>query len=113
IGDVGILYEKDINSLLTRELTVLRVLNENNKYNLTPFNLLFLLNSNEVSKQLASKIMMDTTLPNISERWKELQIPIYEKEVMDNLSDGMKKLYDSREKFWKEFKNISLKNNLI
>lgn len=109
IGDVGIIYPKDVNSIFTRELLILRVEDLENKYNLTPFNLLYLLNSEDVKKQLKNKIMIDTTLPNIADRWQDLYIPIYNKEKMKQLSDEMEKLYNSRKKFWEDFEKISIK----
>lgn len=106
IGDVGILYKKDLKSLLTRELLVLRVKKEDNQYGITPLNLLYLLNSEDVRNQLPNKIMIDTTLPNIADRWKDLYIPIYKKEVMDKIDLEMSKLYDSRSSFWDSFEKI-------
>ena len=106
IGDVGILYEKDTKSIFTRELLILRVVNSENKYNITPYNLLFLMNSDEVRSQLGNKIMLDTTLPNIADRWKKLYIPIFSKEKMLNIHKRMKKNYENRDKFWKDLKGL-------
>lgn len=111
IGDVGILYKKDLESIFTREILILRI-NKNNKgeynneYNLTPFNFLYLLNSEEVRKQLKNKIMIDTTLPNIADRWKKIYIPIYSKEKMNDISKKMEELYISRSEFWEKFSHI-------
>ena len=106
IGDVGILYEKDTKSIFTRELLILRVVNSENKYNITPYNLLFLMNSDEVRSQLGNKIMLDTTLPNIADRWKKLYIPIFSEEKMLNIHERMKKNYENRDKFWKDLKGL-------
>lgn len=106
IGDVGILYEKDTKSIFTRELLILRVVNSENKYNITPYNLLFLMNSDEVRSQLSNKIMLDTTLPNIADRWKKLYIPIFSEEKMLNIHERMKKNYENRDKFWKDLKGL-------
>lgn len=100
IGDVGILYSKDLESILTREILVLRLQNDTNKYNLTPFNFLYLMNSDAVRKQLANKIMLDTTLPNIADRWKKLYLPIYDKDTMDKISREVETIYNKREDFW-------------
>jgi len=115
IGDVGILYDKDINSIFTRELLILRMVKNDNKYNLTPYNLLFLMNSDEVRSQLQNKIMLDTTLPNIADRWKRLYLPIYDKATMEDIHNRMKINYENREKFWndlnkleKDFKKLNL-----
>ncbi|MGH2079645.1 N-6 DNA methylase (plasmid) [Aerococcus urinaeequi] len=111
IGDVGIVYKKDLDAVLTRELLVLRVDKLNNKYHITPHNLLYLMNSKEVKAQVNNKVMMDTTLPNIGNRWKDLYIPIYSKETMNDLSAKMESLYDSRSVFWNEFSDIYLNEN--
>lgn len=105
IGDVGILYPKDLKSILTREILILRV-NTDNKYSLTPHNFLYLLNTNEFRKQFSAKIMMDTTLPNIADRWKELYLPLYDEKTMEKLDEEMEILYNSRAKFWAEMDNI-------
>ncbi|WP_265653197.1 hypothetical protein [Enterococcus faecium] len=83
----------------------------NNKYHITPHNLLYLMNSKEVKAQVNNKVMMDTTLPNIGNRWKDLYIPIYSKETMNDLSAKMESLYDSRSVFWNEFSDIYLNEN--
>lgn len=106
IGDVGILYEKDLNSIFTREILILRVEKLNNKYGITSHNLLYLLNSKEVKQQLKNKIMFDTTLPNIADRWKYLYIPLYEINKMLEISNKMECLYNSREQFWEELDSI-------
>lgn len=106
IGDVGILYKKDIDAIYTREILILRVEKLHNEYGLTPHNLLYLLNSNDVKKQLKNKIMIDTTLPNIADRWKKILIPIFSEKKMREISNKMEILYKSREKFWEEFKKI-------
>lgn len=113
IGDVGILYKKDLESIFTREILILRIDKNNkgeydNEYNLTPFNLLYLLNSEEVRKQLKNKIMFDTTLPNIADRWKNLYIPIYSEEKMKELSKKMEELYNMRSDFWEKISEIEI-----
>lgn len=76
IGSVAMVspYDKDV--LLTREILVLRINEEINKYNLTPYYLLYLLSHKLVQMQAVAKILTETTLPNIADRWKELRLPI-------------------------------------
>ena len=93
---------------MTRELLVIRVKDLKNQYHITPFNLLYLLNSDEVRMQLPNKIMMDTTLPNIADRWKDLEVPIYDKEKMMKLSSEMESLYNSRKEFWSKLESITI-----
>lgn len=62
---------RDAQVLLTREILTLRV--GENKRHLTPFYLLALLSSREVQRQIDHLVFIDTTLPNIGERWRELR----------------------------------------
>ena len=50
--------------------------------------------------------MIDTTLPNIGDRWKKLLVPIFNREKMKEISDKMEKLYKLRAKFWEDFSKI-------
>lgn len=75
IGSVAMISPFDTASLYTREILILRVLQENNKYGLTPYYLLYLLSHKLTQMQASNKIFIDTTLPNIADRWKELLLP--------------------------------------
>ena len=77
IGSVAMLSPYDTQVLLTRELLVLRV-NKKNKYHLTPYYLLYLLSHRLVEMQAFSKVLIETTLPNISDRWQELKLPMFD-----------------------------------
>lgn len=77
IGSVAMVSPYDLNVILTREILVLRLIKEDNKYNLTPEYLLYALSHKITQQQAENKIFIDTTLPNISDRWKDLFIPIY------------------------------------
>lgn len=76
IGSVAMLSKFDTKVLLTRELHVFRILNENNEYGIDAFYLLYLFSHELTQKQLFNKVMIDTTLPNIARRWEELYLPI-------------------------------------
>lgn len=76
IGSVAMVSEYDIKVLLTREIQVFRVVDENNKYDIDPFYLLYLFSHELTQKQLYNKVMIDTTLPNIGRRWEELYLPV-------------------------------------
>lgn len=104
IGDVGILYKKDLHSILTREILVLRVLDNN--LGLTPFNLLGILNSQYVRSQLNNLILMDTTLPNIGDRWRDIKLEINNKDQLSKLSTHIKEMYMIRSKFWSEYSKL-------
>ena len=75
IGSVAMASPLDIQALYTREILILRV-NSNNKYGITPYYLLYLLSHKITQMQATNKILIETTLPNIADRWKELKLPI-------------------------------------
>lgn len=104
IGDVGILYPKDLHSILTREILILRV--QKNELGITPFNLLGLLNSKDTRSQFKNLILMDTTLPNIGDRWKQIRINIADKKFLKSLSDKIESMYVRRKEYWDEYKNL-------
>lgn len=81
IGTVAMVSPFDKDVLLTREIQVMRVLKPDNKYNIDPYYLLFLLSHDLTQKQLPEKIMIDTTLPNIGRRWEDLYLPIAKDEA--------------------------------
>ena len=78
IGTVAMASPRDNQVLLTRELLTLRVLDADNDYGITPFYLLALLSSPMVQSQVPFKVFVDTTLPNIGDRWRSLVLPIHE-----------------------------------
>ena len=109
IGTVAMVSPQDTEVILTRELLTFRVLNLNNSYGINPFYLLGLLSSEFVQKQISSKVAIDTTLPNIGDRWKDIVLPVHrsKKEV---------KLYTARVKLiidhkWKAQKEIHQMRN--
>ncbi len=85
IGSVAMVSPEDLKVILTREILVLRILDENNKYGITPEYLMYALSHKLTVAQSKNKIFMDTTLPNIAERWKEIRIPVYNDKAKFNL----------------------------
>ncbi len=81
IGSVAMVSPHDTNVLLTREILVLRVVGKN-KYGLTPHYLLYLLSHRLVAMQAFNKVLIETTLPNIANRWQELKLPLFVDEDM-------------------------------
>ena len=80
IGTVAMASPRDRPVLMTRELLTLRVRPEND-YRITPYYLMALLSSPDVQKQLGRLTFIDTTLPNIGDRWRELRLPIHKDET--------------------------------
>lgn len=76
IGNVAMVSPFDTKALYTREILVLRVLNEENEYGINPYYLLYLLSHSLIHLQAKNKILIETTLPNIADRWKELMLPV-------------------------------------
>lgn len=75
IGSVAMVSPFDGEMLLTREIIVLRV-KDNNRYGLTPEYLLYALSHRYIWEQTKNKIFYEPCLPNIGDRWKDLCIPI-------------------------------------
>ncbi len=76
IGSVAMVSPFDQKVLLTREIVVLRVAKPENDYGITPYYLLYLLSHYITTMQTFNKVLIETTLPNIADRWQELKLPI-------------------------------------
>jgi type I restriction enzyme M protein len=76
IGSVAMVSPFDTGILLNHHSIVFRVIDDKNKYGINPFYLLYLFSHELTQKQLYNKVMIDTTLPNIGNRWEELLLPI-------------------------------------
>ena len=96
IGSVAMVSPFDTKALYTREILVMRV-NPDNQYGLTPYYLLYLLSHQLTQMQAANKILIETTLPNIADRWKELQLPIdKDKNKLKAISDRIEGVMDNK-----------------
>lgn len=80
IGTVAMASPLDekVGLLLTRELLTLRVVD--NRMGINPFYLLFLMSTKFVQDQISHLVFVDTTLPNIANRWRELRLPVHVRE---------------------------------
>ena len=97
IGSVALVSPYDTEVLLTREILVMRVLKEVNEYDITPYYLIYLLSHYLVQMQMYNKILMETTLPNIANRWSELRLPIHNDNVTrKRISDNIKSVFDKK-----------------
>jgi type I restriction enzyme M protein len=111
IGGVAMVSPFDTKVLLTREILVLRANTESNKYNIDPYYLLYLLSHRLVAMQTFNKVLIETTLPNIADRWKELGLPIHkDKNQRIAISERMKSVIKSK---WEAVEKIEeLKKDL-
>ena len=104
IGSVAMISPFDIDALYTREILILRVINEKNEYGINPYYLLYLLSHQLTQLQATNKIFIDTTLPNIADRWKELLLPIdNNKEAIKDISEKIKRVMESK---WRAVEQI-------
>lgn len=111
IGSVAMVSPFDIKSLLTREILILRVIKKDNKYGIDPYYLLYLLSHQLVSMQAFNKVLIETTLPNIADRWRELKLPINRDVVQrEAISKRMRAVIENK---WKAVEEIEkLKSDL-
>lgn len=107
VGDVALLSEYDTKILLNHHSLVFRVVKENNEYDIDAYYLLYLFSHELTQKQLYNKVMIDTTLPNIGDRWKELKLPVAkDKKVRNEIKTKLKEAFDKRWKAQKAFNHI-------
>lgn len=111
IGSVAMVSPFDKEALYTREILVLRVTDEENEYGLNPYYLLYLLSHKLTHLQAKNKILIETTLPNIAERWKELMLPIdTDKKQREFITKKIKEVITSK---WEAIEKIDkLKSEL-
>lgn len=96
IGSVAMVSPYDIKVILTREILVLRV-NPDNELGITPHYLLYLLSHWITQEQAKNKILIETTLPNIADRWRELALPIHNSIAQRiDVSEKIKSAIDSK-----------------
>jgi type I restriction enzyme M protein len=104
IGSVALVSPFDTEVLLTREILVLRVQNKKNEYDITPYYLVYLFSHYLTQMQMYNKILMETTLPNIGERWSELRLPVHaDKNIRLSINSKIKSIF---EKKWDVQKSI-------
>jgi type I restriction enzyme M protein len=111
IGSVAMVSPFVKEALYTREILILRVTEEENEYGLNPYYLLYLLSHKLTHLQAKNKILIETTLPNIAERWKELMLPIdTDKKQREFITNKIKEVITSK---WEAIEKIdNLKTEL-
>lgn len=106
IGSVAMVSPFDIDALYTREILILRTTDKANKYGINPYYLLYLLSHKLTHLQAKNKILIETTLPNIADRWKELKLPISnDQKQRELISDKIKEVITSK---WKAIEKIGI-----
>ena len=75
IGDVGIILPSDTEILLDSHCLIFRVLKEN-ELDIDGLYLAYLLRHELTQRQFRSRIFINTTLPDIRNRWRSLRLPI-------------------------------------
>lgn len=104
IGTVAMVSPFDIKVLLTKEFVIMRVLKPDNEYGIDPYYLVYLLSHELTQRQLPQKVMIDTTLPNIADRWKELYLPVHaDKKAAIQISKQIKEAFQGK---WKAQEEI-------
>jgi type I restriction enzyme M protein len=76
IGSVAIASPHDLEVALTREILVFRAAEEND-LGIDGYYLLYMLSSEVARLQTPGKVLMDTTMPNIANRWRDLRLPLH------------------------------------
>lgn len=104
IGSVAMVSRFDTEVLLNHHSIVFRVVDEKNEYGIDAFYLLYLFSHDLTQKQLFNKVMIDTTLPNIGNRWKELNLPIAKNR--DEIDTIRLKIKGAFEKKWGAIQEI-------
>lgn len=104
IGSVAMVSPYDKELILTREILVLRVVDNNNRYGITPEYLLYALSNTLTAQQAKNKVFLDTTLPNIASRWKELEIPVLkDPNEFTNMKEKMSRIIENH---WRALKEM-------
>ena len=107
IGTVAYVTNTDLKVLLTRELKVFRV-SDSSSNGLIPEYLVYLLSHDLVQRQLSGLTFIDTTLPNIAERWRELKLPfLKDKGKTDDLKSRMKSIFKRKQAVLNEIESLS------
>ena len=114
IGSVAMLSKYDKEILLTKEIEVIRIINKDNEYGIDENYLIYLLSHELTHMQLYNKVLIDTTLPNIGDRYKELLLPIErDKDRRKRIKERVKQVFEEKwkaigdiEKIREDFDNI-------
>lgn len=76
IGDVAIVYKGFDRILTAGEIDIVRIIQPENTYGVTPYLLLYLLAHPQVRAQYEHKTFYETIIWNIADRWRQVLLPI-------------------------------------
>jgi len=115
IGDTAILSKYDTKIIIQSHIRRIRAIKENDL--IDPYLLLYLFEVPIVKKQISSKVFIQATIPTLSNRLKEIVLPIpKDKKERDRISDFIKEIIFERAKKKEDLRkfllDISQKNTL-
>lgn len=97
IGTVAMVSPFDREVLLTKELVVMRVVKPHNRFGIDPYYLIYLLSHELTQQQMYQKVFIETTLPNIGDRWRELYLPVLtDREKAASVAQRIKSALDAK-----------------
>ena len=107
IGSVAMVSPYDLEILRTKEILGLRIEQEENEYGLNPHYLLYLLSHRLVQMQSFNRVLIETTLPNIADRWRDLKLPFFaSKTEGKKISRRIREVIESKWKAIAEIRRI-------
>jgi len=115
IGDTAILTKYDTKIIIQSHIKRIRVLKDNEL--IDPYLLLYLFETPIVKKQISSKVFIQATIPTLSNRLKEIVLPIpNDKKERDRISNFIKEIIFERAKKKEDLRkfllDVSQKNTL-
>lgn len=112
VGDVALLSPNDTGIFLNHHTLVFKVSKLDNQYGINPYYLLYLLSHHLTKMQFFNKIMIDTTLPNIGDRWKELLLPVSnDAKIREEITNELKAAFEQKWGVQQNFDRIKKKFN--
>lgn len=109
IGSVALVSPYDREVLLARELSIFRVVKEDNEYGINPYYLIYLFSHQLTQQQLYNLVFIDTTLPNLGNRWAELYLPIAKNpKEREYITERIKHVFDKKEEANKEINKLKM-----
>ena len=113
IGSAALISPFDKQVLLTKEISIFRVVKAENEFDMTPYYLIYLLSSPTVQRQIDDKVLIETTLPNIADRWRELLLPISKsKNVRLDINSKVRNAFELKWKATQKIKQLQEGANL-